>query len=395
LNIVHLFLEQPGTNRDTLTRKDKNMFPQVRAEAPSALSFPEFDLPASPGPATLAFVGDVMLGRRVSATFGARAAESHWGDVLPVLRSADAVVANLECPITQSDTPWRRTVKSFRFRADPRAVDVLRAANIRCVNLANNHALDYSEQGLYDTFTHLDAAGIARAGAGRDLAEAQRPAIFQAGGLRIGVIGLTDNMLTFTATPARAGTNRRRIDARAISNGLLDAALQELELANVDTVVLSVHWGPNLRTWPPARFQRFARAAIDRGVDIVHGHSAHLFQGVEAYRDGLILYDTGDILDDYWVFPGIRTDHSFVFLVDLDGGRPVRLSMRPVVLQPGRADLATGEVARTIMRTMRRRCRPFGTTLNEADGDLIVECGRGAFRPAAMEAQYGSAEAAL
>lgn len=31
---------------------------------------------------------------------------------------------------------------------------------------------------------------------------------------------------------------------------------------------------------------------MDRGVDIFHGHSAHLFQGVEQYKQELILDDT-------------------------------------------------------------------------------------------------------
>jgi poly-gamma-glutamate synthesis protein (capsule biosynthesis protein) len=51
-------------------------------------------------------------------------------------------------------------------------------------------------------------------------------------------------------------------------------------------------------TDPPERFRAFARWLIDRGFDVVHGHSAHVFQGVEAYDGGLILYDTGDFVDD-------------------------------------------------------------------------------------------------
>jgi poly-gamma-glutamate synthesis protein (capsule biosynthesis protein) len=327
-----------------------------------------------PGRTTLAFVGDVMLGRRVSATFGERAPESYWGDTLSTLHAVDAVIANLECPITQSDTPWPG-LKSFRFRAHPRAVDVLRAANIRCVNLANNHALDYSAQGLLDTLAHLDRGGIARTGAGRDLDEAQQPAVFEAQGRRVGVIGLTDNTWEFTAKAGRPGTHRRRITQDFIADGSLDRALAALRQAEVETVVLSVHWGPNLRTWPPGRFRRFARAAIERGVNIVHGHSAHLFQAVETYGDGLILYDTGNFIDDYWVFPGIRIDRSFIFTVELARGRPVQLAMRPVSLKPARVNLASGAEAAAIRDLMRRRCRAFGTALDEAGEDLVVRCG--------------------
>jgi poly-gamma-glutamate synthesis protein (capsule biosynthesis protein) len=248
---------------------------------------------------------------------------------------------------------------------------------VRCVNLANNHALDYGEHGLRETLQRLDAAGIAHVGAGADLNAALRPAMIDAGGARIGVIGMTDTMREFAAGPRKAGTNVLRIDDRNVTLGLVAALVGELRRADADIVVLSVHWGPNLRTWPPARFRRFAHAAIDLGVDIVHGHSAHLLQGVEWWKKGLVLYDTGDILDDYWVFPGIRTDRSCVFIVDVEDGRPRRLRVQPVSLTPGRVALATGDELAAIVRTVRRRSRPFGTSFAAAGDALASEPARG------------------
>jgi poly-gamma-glutamate capsule biosynthesis protein CapA/YwtB (metallophosphatase superfamily) len=320
---------------------------------------------------TLAFVGDVMLGRGVSAMFSSRAPESFWGDVLPVMRSAGAVIANLESPITEAASEWHRTWKAFRFRASPAAVEVLRAGNIRCVNLANNHALDYGEDGLIETLERLDAAGIVHAGAGRDLADAIRPALFDVAGARVGVIGLTDNMSEFAARRRQPGTNVLRIDDRNVTLGLIDLLVRDLRRAGAGTVVLSVHWGPNLRTWPPMRFRHFARAAVELGIDIVHGHSAHLFQGVEKWGDGLILYDTGDFLDDYWVFPGVRIDRSFIFVVEVRNGRPGRLIMRPVMLAHGRVGFAKGVEFAATVATMRRRCRRFATPL-VANGDGLL-----------------------
>ncbi|HVM81818.1 MAG TPA: CapA family protein [Stellaceae bacterium] len=326
----------------------------------------------SKDPITLALIGDVMLGRGVSALFPSREPNSFWGDVLPVLRAADAVIANLESPITEAASEWRRSWKAFRFRAAPTAVEVLRAANVRCVNLANNHALDYEERGLGETLDRLDAGGIAHVGAGRNLAGAVRPSLLDAGGAKVGVIGMTDTMPEFAAAPRRAGTNVLRIDDSAASLGLIALQIRELRRAGAETIVLSVHWGPNLRVSPPSRFRRFARAAVELGVDIVHGHSAHLVQGVERWSDGLILYDTGNFLDDYWVFPGIRIDRSFVFLVELRDGKPARLSMRPVKLKRGSVDLATGIDFAATVETMQRRSRPFATVLVRTPHGLLA-----------------------
>ena len=44
-----------------------------------------------------------------------------------------------------------RTPKVFHFRADPSAVEVLKAARVDVCSLANNHPLDFEERGLLDT----------------------------------------------------------------------------------------------------------------------------------------------------------------------------------------------------------------------------------------------------
>src|SRR5512147_384794 len=51
----------------------------------------------------LAFLGDLMLGGDISRKLRDQPPERFWGDTLPILRQADAVIANLEGPITTSD----------------------------------------------------------------------------------------------------------------------------------------------------------------------------------------------------------------------------------------------------------------------------------------------------
>src|SRR5512145_500483 len=177
---------------------------------------------------TIALVGDVMLGRRVSKLLRSRSPESFWGDVLPTLRSADAVIANLESPITASTGKWRKTWKAFRFRADPAAVDILKVGNIRCVNLANNHALDYGQSGLLETLRHLDAAGISYVGAGENLSAALRPALVETQSGLIGIIGMTDNMPEFAASQRLPGTNVLGINNQNVTVGLIGTLVRQM-----------------------------------------------------------------------------------------------------------------------------------------------------------------------
>ncbi|MGF1624906.1 MAG: CapA family protein [Alphaproteobacteria bacterium] len=318
----------------------------------------------SEGSVRLGFVGDVMLAREFNFVLDEHPPDWVWGDVLPEMAACDAVIGNLECPITEHARRWRWGVtKAFHFRARPRAVDVLRAGNLRAVNLANNHMLDHGRQGLADTLDFLDRGGIAHCGAGLDAERAAAPAVFAAGGLRIGMLGVTDNVPEFGAGANRPGTNMRKIGPDRPLVGELTARIEALRSQGVDLVVLSLHWGPNFRVQPPARFRAFAHAMIDRGVDIVHGHSAHITQAVEAYRDRLILYDTGDFICDYWRFPGHQNLWSFFFRVTVEGARPVGLEMLPVTLVAGSVRRAAGPAAEGVIARMLGLCRHTGADL--------------------------------
>src|SRR5215471_15760141 len=103
--------------------------------------------------------------------------EALWGDVLPVMFSADCRLINLECVISSRGEAWRPATKAFHFRAMPRAVEFLQAAKIDGVTLANNHVLDYGAEALLDCLKLLDRTGIKRTGAGATLEEACIPAL--------------------------------------------------------------------------------------------------------------------------------------------------------------------------------------------------------------------------
>jgi poly-gamma-glutamate synthesis protein (capsule biosynthesis protein) len=334
---------------------------------------------------SLAFIGDVMLGRKISLALARHPPEWFWGDTLPVVRGADAVFANLESPIAAGPLKPNK-VKTFHFRADPATVGILQAGNVRFVCLANNHTMDYGAEALNQTVQILDAAGIAHAGGGRDRAAAQAPAVVGVNGMNVGVIAATDNMRTFAAGPDRGGANfiGTLVSGRARGLEWIERSCAALRQDGADLIVFSFHWGPNMRGAPPPWFRRFAHAAIDRGVDVIHGHSAHVFQGVERYRDGLILYDTGDFIDDYWKFPLRETFWSFVFLLDVARGGASRLRLIPVEnhfeSHRSPARLASGDEFRGINRRMRKLCAALGTPVKDtAEG---LEIAGPAFRPA-------------
>jgi poly-gamma-glutamate synthesis protein (capsule biosynthesis protein) len=325
---------------------------------------------------TLALTGDVMLGRLVNDRLKDMQPEVVWGDVLPQLAQADLRIVNLECALTNHLQHWTRTEKMFHFRADPDVVRVLQVARIDACTLANNHILDYEEQGLRDTISVLNKAGIRHAGAGVNAEEAAAPAILEVQGAspcRVALLSFTDNEPDFTATAEHPGTNYLEVSLQQeslarIANGIAQAREQGANL-----VVFSNHWGANFVERPSPWFRSFARRVIELGADIYHGHSAHICQGIEIYQGKPILYDTGNFVDDYAVHPLLRNDRSCLFKLMFEHEKLHRIELLPVSLSVAHVALARGKEFEAICAHMEMLCAEFGTALVCHEDRLVYE----------------------
>src|SRR5262249_46311794 len=132
--------------------------------------------------------------------------------------------------------------------------------------------------------------------------EAARPAIVahRSGG-RVIVYSLATRdsgvPANWAATADRPGVNLVA-DVSRPGAAALAASMAEARRPG-DVLVASVHWGSNWGYPVPGNHVDFAHGLIDGGVDIVHGHSSHHVRPVEVYRDRLVLYGCGDVIDDY------------------------------------------------------------------------------------------------
>lgn len=320
---------------------------------------------------TLALAGDTMLGRGVAGRLAEVAPEDLFSDeVVDVARSADLFVLNLECCISDRGSRWPDPRKPFFFRAPPVAVDVLRHLGVDAVTLANNHALDFGETALLDTLDHLRDAGITTVGAGQDLAAARRPAVASAAGLRLGIIGFSDHPADFAA--ARDEPGIAHVDLRSGIAPWVTATIDALA-AETDAVLVTPHWGPNMTVRPVRHVRRAADQLVTSAATLVAGHSAHVFHGVEVRNGMPLLYDLGDLIDDYAVDPELRNDLGLLWLVELgDGGRATGISGLPLRLDFCHTRFATGEDRRWIEQRLSTACAELGTDVVIEDDVLVV-----------------------
>jgi poly-gamma-glutamate capsule biosynthesis protein CapA/YwtB (metallophosphatase superfamily) len=301
-----------------------------------------------------------------------------WGQGLGVLdeRAPDVRIVNLETSITVSDDFWPG--KAVHYRMNPDNIACLRAAGLDLVSLANNHVLDFGLSGLRETLHTLAEARIRVAGAGRDLAEAQRPVAFPTpeGRVLVAACGMRSSGIpsAWAATGTRPGVHLLSdLSARAAER--LAAELLA-DRRPGDVAIVSIHWGSNWGYEIAPAEVRFAHRLIDLGVDLVHGHSSHHVRPLEVYRGRLILYGCGDLITDYEGIKGhesYRGDLGLMYFARLaPDGALARLEMVPMQIQrmsltrPGRDDVVwlaqrVGEVSRA-----------FGTRVTVRSDDVLM-----------------------
>lgn len=308
----------------------------------------------------LLFVGDVMLGRLVNEILKTRPPFYPWGDTLPIFKDADWRACNLECALSDRGVPWAATPKAFHFRSDAKNIEVLKAARIDCVSLANNHLLDFEYEAMFDTVSLLQKGQVCFSGAGKSWQAASSLSVGKAGGLQIGFLAFTDNEPGWEAGGKTPGVFYAPCDlADRRTQNLLD--LVKMGRTQVDLMVVSAHWGPNWGYQPLPEHRELSHELIQAGADIVFGHSPHVFRGVEVYQGGVIMYSCGDFVDDYAVDEVEPNDQSFIFVIETEKKTVKKLLLYPTIISDFQARLAKGGEARNTAKKMQELCKALGT----------------------------------
>jgi poly-gamma-glutamate synthesis protein (capsule biosynthesis protein) len=305
----------------------------------------------------IVLLGDLMLGRLVNRYLASTPPEYPWGNTLPLLRSGDALIINLECVLADRGKRWPGKV--FTFRSDSKNVAVLTAARVTAVSLANNHSLDYGPDALLDCIAVLNRHAIRLAGAGASGEMAAQPTRFWIGDRPVTFVAFTDNELEWEAGE-RPGVHYIPLDPPDERFDRLLATIDAARRPN-DLVIVSAHWGPNWGYHPLREHVQAAHLLVDAGADVVFGHSPHIVRGIELYHGRPILYSCGDYIDDYAIDEIERNDESFVFCLDYEGNELQRILLVPTLIERFQATLARGVDHVRIVKMMQVLCDLLNT----------------------------------
>lgn len=315
----------------------------------------------------IAALGDLMLTGEWQQSSDTVIKRHLAKELCTALAEHDVVFANMETALIGSEGEIK---KEPRVIGDSPSLQAwLRALRVNLVTLANNHSFD----GLVDGFVRLrallDAQSVGYFGAGDEPGQARRPLVLESNGVRLGWLGYAsaDTQPSHVAVAAAAGVNL--LDEEAI---LADVGSLK---QSVDHVLVSLHWGVEFCHVPSPAQIYLARKIVDAGARLIIGHHAHVVQGVEHYRGGVIAYNLGNLTTTDFKIGGRlairqsrRTRSSLLLSVKLSKSEVLDVASIPVRAEDGRLLLhdvyaarifrrASEELARGVTETGWRRRR--------------------------------------
>ncbi|MBD5471059.1 MAG: CapA family protein [Lachnospiraceae bacterium] len=297
---------------------------------------------------TFAFAGDILFDESYTIMYQYVARNGSVEDTFlsglsERMRAADVFMLNNEFPFSERGTPTEG--KQFTFRANPKHVAVLEEMGVDLVSLANNHAYDYGNDALLDTFDALDSAEIPYVGAGRNLDEAMQPVYIIANGMKFAVV---------SATQIERNGNPDTKEATATSAGVLrcldpSALLRVIEEAkeNSDFVILYIHWGTESQEEIDWLQQDQSAVYAKAGVDLIIGDHPHCLQKIDVVEGVPVVYSLGN----FWF--NSKAQNSCLIEATFDREGVARMQFLPCRHENCRTRLLTGEEADGVLDYMR------------------------------------------
>jgi hypothetical protein len=224
-----------------------------------------------------------------------------FSSVINLFKAADIVIANLENPLLEMNQGTPVSGKCT-LRGCTGWADVIKGAGISLVSLANNHMMDYGEEGLSSTLEALERVGLHYVGAGKNYTDANKPLYLDINGNKVAVLARSSVVV---ASSSYAGDN---IPGVAYLD--VDETLKNLSACKkiADYVILIMHWGIEEYDYPSPEQRKLAKKIIDSGADIILGHHPHVIQGAEKMKNGFVHYSSGNFLFNEFNWSFINMD---------------------------------------------------------------------------------------
>ncbi|MCX7983544.1 MAG: CapA family protein [Bacteroidetes bacterium] len=228
-------------------------------------------------------LGDINLGR----TLGQRLLQGDTGYPFAKIKQYwsenDIVFANLESVISDQGGETVSPHSNVVFCAPPVAANVLQAAHVSIVSLANNHVFDYGVKGINDAVRYLDSCRIAWVGL--VVHNRRSTYLLEKNGITFGFAAYT-SILNFQKGKHYVSL----FDSVRIQNDM-----QWLK-SNADFIVASYHGGREYSDDEDTTALGDMEFIAKSGANIVVGHHPHVPLGIHKVGTTYILSSLGNCI---------------------------------------------------------------------------------------------------
>lgn len=235
---------------------------------------------------TIAFTGDLIMEGSIERAMKLHGIDYPFLQVKQEIQEADYAIVNLETAVT---TRGKADDKQYKFRTGPHSLQALKQAGFDMVSLANNHTMDYGEEGLLDTIDYVKKAGLDFVGAGRNSQEAYAAHTVQIKGKELAILGFSrvlPNVNWYAGNSKPGIASGYQIDR-------MKKIIEDVK-KEADYVFVYMHWGVERKQTPEPYQQKDAKAMIDAGADGIIGAHPHVIQELEYYKGKPIAYSIGN-----------------------------------------------------------------------------------------------------
>lgn len=317
------------------------------------------------------FIGDMMpgenvyhLGRGIRTKYG-----HNFSSFIPssikqkLLEGVDAVVYNFEYSLAPDSFDFKDFESSI-YASTVSSLDIIPNSVVKIVNIANNHFWERGSERTRFSIETLKQKGVIVVG------ENSNPTVVEVKGFNLLFWGcsLIDwDVPVFTAK----------------YDNLLSKMTFPVSKGEKDLWIMSIHWGTEFMSYPNREQVILGHELINNDFDIVHGHHPHVFQPIERYKNGLIMYSMGNFVFDENF--SIETQKSYCLKVKLKEDYPLTClkinnrKYRPISIQQIREEKITfldgcywSPLKKTIVGRMYNLLRKVEYLLHIADNNFYI-----------------------
>jgi hypothetical protein len=236
------------------------------------------------------------------------------------LTGADIAHISNEIPFAQGCPFPNPNSLRLVFCSDPKYITLLDYVGADVIELTGNHFEDWGKEATRMTVEMYRQRNLPYFGGGENLADAQKPAILERGGMKFAFIGCNPAGPDWAWAraddyPGAAPCGKDWPGKEKKGTGYEWMVDEIKKLKSEGYIVIATfqyfeYYSPDPRPWQQVDFRMMA----DAGADIVSGSQGHYAQAMEFYNGGFLHYGIGNLFFDQMGYDnpsnGLRTTNT-------------------------------------------------------------------------------------